>query len=521
MQTRVLGARRLSRVKDNSTSFDRQGIAIEAVAASIGGKVVHWADDPDISAAKVAPADRPELGKRFERPDEFDAIAWWRLDRAVRSMRDMSWLAGWARDHKKRLIFAEGPGGGRLELDMTSPMSELILMILAFAAQMEVQAIQERTQGASEYLRSVGRWKGGRVPFGRMPVPHPDEDEGWWLGRHDKTASIVDDVVKLVLDGASYHAVAAWLNDKHPAQTPANHRRLIATPPKDVDENARWNPGMVSSFLRQPSLRGWMMLDGEPVRDEDGEPVKLGPALLEDEVWRRLQAEMDGREGDGRRAKSDAHPLLGVAYCGSCDGKLYQGWINAGPRVKVSKRQYRCAAKAHGRECEKPTYVTADPVDEYVEEVFLDAFGRFELVEVITIPGVDHTAEIAELEADVETLAGQLANMRGAAADAVARQIQGRSDKLEKLKVQPIVPARKEEVRTGVTYGDAWRRAKAAGDVEGCRRMLTDVGLRVTVGKTYRGARDVRGRLSHELVTPDDVDLVADALDDVAYQESL
>ncbi|MEU9120888.1 recombinase family protein [Streptomyces sp. NPDC048506] len=202
-----------------------------------------------MSAAKVAPKDRPELGPWFDRPDEFDAIAWWRLDRAVRSMRDMAWLAGWARGNKKRLIFAEGPGGGRLELDMTSPMSELILMILAFAAQMEVQAIQERTQGASAYLRTVGRWKGGRVPFGRVPAPHPEEDEGWWLARHEKTADIIDDMVRLVLDQKSYHVIAAWVNKEHPGLTPANHRRMVATPPRDVDPAARWNPGMVSSLL--------------------------------------------------------------------------------------------------------------------------------------------------------------------------------------------------------------------------------------------------------------------------------
>ncbi len=518
----MLGARRLSRVKDNSTSFDRQGIAIETVTAAIGGRVIGWADDPDVSAAKVAPKDRPELGPWFSRPEEFDAIAWWRLDRAVRSMRDMAWLAGWARDNRKRLIFAEGPGGGRLELDMTSPMSELILMILAFAAQMEVQAIQERTQGASEYLRSVGRWKGGRIPFGRMPVPHPDEDEGWWLGRHEKTASIIDEMVSMVLDNAdpkSYNTIAAWLNAKHPGMTPANHRRLVATPPKKTDPNARWNPGMVSSLLRQPSLRGWLTLGNEPVRDDEGEPVKLGPQLVDDVTWRRLQAAMDAREGTRGENKSDAHPLLGVVFCGSCEGKLYQGWINPGPHTKTAKRQYRCAAKAHGRVCVKPTYVTAGPVDEYVEEEFLARFGRFELVEVVTIPGVDHRDEIKELEADIDTLAGQLANLRGAAADAVGRQIQGRSDKLDRLKEQPIVPARTEEIRTGVTYGDAWREAE--GDTQVRRKMLLDVGFQVTVGETYRGARDVRKRLSVALVTPDHIDLEADALEDVAHQESL
>jgi hypothetical protein len=401
-------------------------------------------------------------------------------------------------------------------------MSELILMILAFAAQMEVQAIQERTQGASAYLRSVGRWKGGRIPFGRMPVPHPEEDEGWWLGRHDDTASIIDDMVRFVLDGEkpqSYHAIAAWLNSKHPGVTPANHRRLLATPPKKTDPKARWNPGMVSSLLRQPSLRGWLMLGSDPVRDDKGEPVKMGPALVDDVTWRRLQAAMDGRDTTSSQNKSDAHPLLGVLFCGSCDGKLYQGWIAAGPHAKVAKRQYRCAAKAHGRECRKPAYVTADPVDAYAEEEFLARFGRFELIEVITIPGIDHRDEIKELQADVANLAKQLAKLRDAAADAVASQLQGRSDKLKRLEAQPIVPPRTEEIRTGVTYADAWERAK--DDTQVRRKMLLDVGLRVSVGETYRGARDVRKRLSASVVTPEHVDLAQDALDDVAAQEAL
>lgn len=131
--------------------------------SDIGGRFVAWADDPDVSAAKVAPMDRPALGEWLAKPTEFDGIAWQRLDRAVRSMADMADLGRWARTHKKRLIFAEGPGGGRLELDMGSPMSELILMIPAFAAQMEVQATEERVLGATRYLRSVGRWKGGRL----------------------------------------------------------------------------------------------------------------------------------------------------------------------------------------------------------------------------------------------------------------------------------------------------------------------------------------------------------------------
>lgn len=52
----------------------------------------------------------------------------------------MSALVGWARKHGKRLIFAEGPGGDRLELAMSNVVGELIAILLALAAQMEAQS---------------------------------------------------------------------------------------------------------------------------------------------------------------------------------------------------------------------------------------------------------------------------------------------------------------------------------------------------------------------------------------------
>ncbi|MFF4610353.1 recombinase family protein [Streptomyces albidoflavus] len=507
---RFVGARRLSRYKDNSTSFDRQGGAIEDCVDDLGGHIIGWADDMDVSAAKVAPAERPELGSWLGRPDEYDGIAWQRLDRGVRSMADMADLGRWAKAYKKRLVFAEGPGGGRLELDMSSPMSELILMILAFAAQMEVQATQERVLGATRYLRSVGRWKGGRVPFGRMPVPHPVErDEkgqpaGFWLARHDETGDVVDEMVSRALSGASktasYHAIASWLNTSHPGLTPANHRRVLKGEAPKPEE--RWSPGMVSTFLRQPLLRGHQVVNGETVRDEDGEPVLVGEPLMDDDTWRRLQAEMDSRETRPTMRRSDLHPLLGVLFCGSCGGKLYQGYFSRGVRVKEPVRQYRCAAKAHGRECPKPAYVVAGPVDEYVTDEFLARMGDYQVVEVIEHPAADHRAEIEELEATVNQLGERIAELGGLgpAVDALMGQIRGRSERLARLKAEPVQEARRELRDTGVTYREVW---ESTGPQERLQWLL-EAGARCEVGQTYRGARDVRARLSFSLGQHDD-----------------
>src|SRR4051794_41153354 len=176
IQLRALVAVRLSDLTDNTTSPARQKEAGETCAASIGARVVGYATDLDVSASKKTPFERPELGAWLARPDDYDVIVFWRLDRAVRSMADMSNLAAWAREHSKRLVFAEGPGGGKLELDLTSGsiMAELIMLLLAFAAQMESQATAERVTGSRAALRTMGRWHGGQPPYGYRAAPNPD-----------------------------------------------------------------------------------------------------------------------------------------------------------------------------------------------------------------------------------------------------------------------------------------------------------------------------------------------------------
>ncbi|WP_346768287.1 recombinase family protein [Streptomyces sp. R301] len=106
---------------DETTSPERQREADDQAAAahniSFGeGDQLREAVDLDVSASKISPFDRPQLGQWLARPDDFDALVWWRFDRAIRSMADMHKLAEWAREHRKVLVFAEGIGGGQARL---------------------------------------------------------------------------------------------------------------------------------------------------------------------------------------------------------------------------------------------------------------------------------------------------------------------------------------------------------------------------------------------------------------------
>lgn len=184
---------RLSVFTDETTSPDRQREADDLAAAAHNinfgeGDQIREAVDLDVSASKISPFDRPALGGWLARPDEFDALVWWRFDRAIRSMADMHELAKWARTHRKVLVFAEGIGGGRrMVFDFRNPMdpvAELQLTMSTFAAQVEAQSISDRVAGATAAIRKmVLRWRGSRPPYGYMPAPMPEEHDGvgWTL----------------------------------------------------------------------------------------------------------------------------------------------------------------------------------------------------------------------------------------------------------------------------------------------------------------------------------------------------
>lgn len=530
---RVVGAIRLSRHTDASTSPEVQEEMIHRVNARLGGEIVGWARDVDTSALKTTPWDREELAYWLNRPEEWDVMVWQRMDRAVRSMADMADLGRFAKQHGKRLIFAAGPGGAELELDFTSPMSELIMLILAFAAQLEGQTIMERNQGAAAHLQSLGRWPGGVVPYGWIPKRRTfsDGNEGWWLYLHtatdpnQSTSDIRREMVARAIAGSSYSEIQRWL-ERRGAITPKNFRAMLADPPRDPDPKSRWNITVVQDMLQSETMRGRIVKrDGTTVRQPDGSPVLQGEPLIDDDTWYSLQEALKRLENGagGVPRRKDAHPLLGVLVCDICDANLYLSWYveKEGRRKGATegsgqkKEVFRCNAVKHAPGVPGQS-IHADPVLEWVEEQFLAHMGPWRRTQVIRIPGVDHRQEIEELSADIEELSARLSSLRGRAADAVAGQLQGLSDRLEELEKTPVMPAQEKVVELDTTWADDWR---AADDWQARRRMLADAGVRVRVIPPPRWRAPVEERLSFEIGSH--VDPEADALEDAAYQASL
>jgi DNA invertase Pin-like site-specific DNA recombinase len=261
--------------------------------------VVGEACDEDVSASKVRPADRPQLGAWMRRPDDFDAFVFWRQDRAVRSMSDMADLCRWARDNGKRLIFVEG---GIPEVDLTSPTSEFMVMAFAFAAQMEAQAIKDRVNSWYGYARSTARWTGGAAPFGYRTAPHPEG--GKTLEIDSETAALVTEAAERVLKGDSLNEIAADWQDR---AIPTNIERAREARGKATGETV-WTGHRIGKILRSEGILGRKL---EAVKDSNGKKIGMKPILVKGEYvtiadpvlpveqWQRVVSVLDDRARKG------------------------------------------------------------------------------------------------------------------------------------------------------------------------------------------------------------------------------
>lgn len=474
---RALSAIRLSVLTDETTSPERQADANDNAATAIGARIIGTATDLDVSASKTTPFERPELGEWLnDRADDFDVIIFWRLDRAVRSMADMSALVSWARKHGKRLVFAEGPGGSRLELDMTNVIGELIATLLAFAAQMEVQSIAERVTGAQAAMRLMAlRWRGGSVPFGYRAVDL--ETGGKTLVQDKEAVKTIQRMIKWLKDGLSAARIAQDLNAEG---TPSPYGK-------------KWMGDTVKLVLTSESLIGWKLSGKKPVRDADGNPVMAtAEPILTREEFDAVGAIFAERAKGERAERHDTNALLmRVIHCAYCGARMYQGPTSKG------HVQYKCNPATRGAACPSPVGIKDEWADEYTTRRFLSAVGGLKLTKTRVIPGYDPQPEIDATTAEYTAHLEQQGNQQSKAAKAAWELRAAALDKrLAELEAREATPTRTEVVETGRTIAQAWKE----GDTAARRALLQEAQIRVTVSRGKRGARKLdETRLTFEI----------------------
>lgn len=478
--TKILGAVRLSRASDASTSPERQREVVASWADMNHGQIVHVAEDLDVSGA-VSPWERPELGPWLTEPGKFaqwDVLVVWKLDRLSRSAIDTLQILQWAVEQGKRVVAVAD------SLDSDSSMGRVWIQLAAIFAEVERSNIKERILSSRRHLRSVGRWAGGHAPYGYRPV---QDGDGYRLEHDPEEYEVVREAVSRVVAGEAPATIARDLTERGVPAPRARDKRV-----RWQEGNGAWSPTSLRGILRSPALRGWSRYKGKPVLGSDGLPLMIGPPIVDAGEWEAVQEALAQRSKKPKTYLDAGHsPLFGIVHCEHCGSHM------VGSRTREGHRRYVCSAGQHDKDVCPGRSILAEPVEEYAEEQFLRMFGPYQVIEYEPIRGNNYTAELKEIQESLTRLdeAYQAGAFEGDAGT-YASMRKGLRGKMVELEGRPTEPDRVEARETGTTYRDLYRQAENA---EERRRVFASARFRVWVGPRVRQGRTTREELYERL----------------------
>lgn len=408
---RALIVVRLSRVTDATTSPERQVAKCRELIAQRGYQEVGVAEDLDVSAGKTTPFDRPQLGKWLSDPSRYDVLVFFRVDRIVRRLFDLADLIRWSREHGVTLVSAT-----EAHFDLSSDFGDIIALLIAKVAELELAAISERNASAFRHNFSKGKYRGGVPPWGY--IPERDESGDWRLIQDPEQVGVILEVVERVLAGEPLRSVAHELT----------HRGVLT--PKDRFAQVRerevvgyeWHSGPLKRALTSHTLLGRVVTREQPldaqgrpqrtakgrkvfgddvlVTSDDGTPVVRAEPIISRDVFDRLAVELAGRENRKEPTKRSSGLLLRIIYCGVCERPAYRlkGGVGRKPRYRCSSAQ-----KANGA-CGNKS-IALEWADGEVERQILENMGPLERQRRVWFAGNDNADELSEVNAALVDLA--------------------------------------------------------------------------------------------------------------------
>ncbi|MCP3811442.1 recombinase family protein [Mycobacteriaceae bacterium Msp059] len=455
---------RLSRVTDATTSPERQLQACRELCAHRGWEVTGIAEDLDVSAGKTSPFDRPQLGDWLtNRLGEFDVIVVYRMDRIVRRLLDLADLIRWCQAHSVKLVSAT-----EAFLDLTAPFGDVVALLVAKVAEMELSAISERNAAAFQHNYRAGKYRGGVPPWGYLPE---QVDGSWKLVQDPVQVAVITEVVDRVLAGEPLRAVAYDLT----ARGIPTARDRFAESQGRQPAGYEWHSRGLKRALTSPTLLGQAVTKGELVRKDDGSPVVRSTPILTPEVFARVGVELTDRGNRKEPTKRSTALLLRVINCGVCGRPAYR--LKGGDDGRSPR--YRCASAQYRDSCGNLTIPLAE-ADQFVTEQLLELLGDSERLTRVWDSGSDHSAELAEGNDTLADLTGVLGTGAYRAGTpqrtALDRRITELARRQEQLSTEAVRPAGWTWQPTGELFADWWELQ----DVTGRNVWLRSMGVRFT-----------------------------------------
>lgn len=439
-----------------------------------------------MSAGSTSPFDRPEIGNWLKnRLGEFDVLVFFRADRIVRRLFDLADLIRWARQHAVTLVSAT-----ESYFDLSTDFGDIIALLVAKVAEMELAAISERNASAFRHNFKAGKYRGGVPPWGYLPK----QVEGVWrLVQDPAQVTVINEVVDRVLNGEPLRAVARGLTNRGVLTA---KDRFAEAQGREVKGYA-WHSAGLKRALTSQTLLGYAVTR-EPltdaqgrvlrtskgkkqfgpetvIRNDDGSPVVRSEPILSREVFDRLGVELADRENRKEPTKRSSGLLLRVIYCGVCGKPAYK--LKGGPGRSP---RYRCAStQSKDGPCGNGSVPLAD-ADELLIERLLADFGDSERLERVWQSGSDRSAELAEINAELTDRAGLVGTGPYRAGTPQRAELDRRITELdarrESLMAETVKPAGWKWQPTGQNFREWWDQQ----DTEAKNIWLRSMGIRVT-----------------------------------------
>ena len=445
MKLRALGAVRLSRLTDNTTSPARQEERIRWWSGGNDAEVVHVSLDLDVSGA-VSPFDRDGLGPWLtdKKAAEWDVLVSWKLDRISRSAVDTLNLLDWCIAHDKRIVCVDDG------IDSATQMGRIWVQLAAIFAEVERNTIKERALASRRKIRSVGRWHGGNVPYGLQAVKKPD---GYYLEHDPETVKVIRGMVSDAISGKTIAEITRKLNnDGVPVARKAG----------------KWTSGTVVQILRSKTLLGYVSHNGSTLYDDEGKPLLRSEPLITFTEWEQLQERIHDRARPYRDGRTSS-PLSGLVRCLGCDAPMDYRTAQSRDKTK-NYYYYACRARCGVKQ------IRAEDLIEVVADTFMDQKGDQYVQVPRVIPASDNTEELNETRAALEELTGLAGSVRSESAKKRFReQMSALDERLEELENQPQTEAYTVWDTSDRTYREEWE----SGDWSERRKLLRDAGISI------------------------------------------
>lgn len=398
-----------------------------------------------MSAGKTSPFDRSQLGDWIKnRPHEFDVLVFFRADRIVRRLFDLADLIRWAREYSVTLVSAT-----ESHFDLSTEWGDIIALLVAKVAEMELAAIRERNASAARFNIRAGKYRGGVPPWGYLPDNATGE---WRLVQDPEQVRVIHEVVERVLSGEPLRSVAHDLTARK-ILTPRD--RFAQHQGREV-KNYEWHSVGLKRSLTSETLLGYAVSGGKPVRADDGSPVIRADPILTREVFDRLAVELTERENRKEPTKRSTGLLLKVIHCGVCGRPAYR--LKGGPGRSP---RYRCASAQYKEPCGNAS-IPMEYADQCVERILLGMLGKSERLERVWESGSDHSADLAEIDARLVDLTGLIGSedFRQGTPQRIAlnQQISQLAARQAELSSLAVKPAGWTWEPTGELFGSWWAR---------------------------------------------------------------